>query len=395
MREDRPLTGLTQLAVSTLRFDRSGITIAPKRAKLPERFTLLDLLRGMPARHRRTFMLALRRGLGRGTPFDIGFEYEGCFFAGRLAGTSTGGGEGLVWVADVPSLDAVLSRVGTCCGVCRTDGCVLAAGEEHLVGRPLSSLDADAAPLIMDLMHEQGDSRRRQARIVQRLADRERYLELTVVPVPGTDLLVFSILDDTARQMASDRADRSVRELNHRVRNAMSVVTALISLSAPHAESVEEFAQATLARISALDIAYSLTGTNPLEPHRYRTQVDLAELASKILGADPAVDLCVTRLAITPGQATALGLILHELVTNARRHGVLTARTGRLSVEWRADETGYVIVWREKGGGPVDLSSERFGLSIVRTFAQNYLNGDACWEPTADGLVVTITAQRD
>lgn len=202
------------------------------------------------------------------------------------------------------------------------------------------------------------------------------------------------------RQGAEDavaaRADAAVRELNHRVRNIMSVVTALITLSSRFATDVDEFASSTLARIQALNVAYSNTGIDPSRPHLVRSTVEMRALASGVLASfrtdDHTLEVCNEPLTLSPGQASALGLILHELATNAVDHGALGRNGGRVELAWSRKGAHFEIQWTETGldlaGGPF---VDGFGLTIVKLFARNYLNGDARWDQKGNDLMVTIS----
>ena len=100
-------------------------------------------------------------------------------------------------------------------------------------------------------------------------------------------------------------------------------------------------------------------------------------------------------LLLRPAAAQSLGLVLHELATNAAKYGSLSNERGRLSVQWRreqqAEEGVLVIEWTESGGpdpGTPELSG--FGSQIVRASVNRQLRGtiDKRWRP--DGLDCTI-----
>jgi two-component system CheB/CheR fusion protein len=188
------------------------------------------------------------------------------------------------------------------------------------------------------------------------------------------------------------RADLAVRELNHRVRNIMSVVTALITLSARFADDVDSFSSATLGRIHALNIAYSNTGIDPANPKKLRSVVDFVELTNGVLApfrTDPeAFQLTGGSLVLTPGQASAMGLILHELASNAAQHGQIAAG---VTLSWRQNGSLFEVIWTEKApaGGVADFD-DGFGNTIIKLFARNYLNGEASWRVENGELVVTI-----
>jgi two-component sensor histidine kinase len=200
---------------------------------------------------------------------------------------------------------------------------------------------------------------------------------------------------DLALAESEERANLAVRELNHRVRNIMSVVTALITLSARFATDVESFSMATLARIQALNIAYSNTGIDPSQPHLIRSVVEMADLAAGVLAgfgaSSGSIVLSGASLRLSPGQASAMGLILHELASNALQHGKL-GHGGSAELSWVYRGSQFDVRWEEPMNEGEDPSFvDGFGMTIVKMFARNYLNGDARWTHQGDRLVVTIT----
>ncbi|GGY51855.1 sensor histidine kinase [Parvularcula lutaonensis] len=199
-----------------------------------------------------------------------------------------------------------------------------------------------------------------------------------------------------AIQAADHRADTAVLELNHRVRNIMSVVTALITLSSRFAKDVDEFAASTLGRIQALNIAYSNTGIDPANPHLLRQTIEMQNLAAGVLARFRAeghrLTICDEPMLLSGGQASALGLILHELATNAVRYGALSGADGSVGLSWKKKGREFEVTWTEDGGHlPDQKFSDGFGLTIIKLFARNYLNGGARWEQNGDRLTVVIT----
>jgi two-component sensor histidine kinase len=90
-------------------------------------------------------------------------------------------------------------------------------------------------------------------------------------------------------------------------------------------------------------------------------------------------------------------MALHELLSNAERHGALSAEDGRVHVSWRvADDEGHrlEIEWREQGGPPVS-APQRAGVGqyLMKSVLARQFNGDIDLRFDADGLRATITAE--
>ncbi|MCQ8184103.1 sensor histidine kinase [Parvularcula maris] len=219
----------------------------------------------------------------------------------------------------------------------------------------------------------------------------------------GQHRLIEGVLADISSETSSmrshevasrDRATLAVQELNHRVRNIMSVVTALITLSGRYAEDVEDFSRATLGRIQALNVAYSNTGIDPINPHLLRQTVDLRTLAEGVLApfaySRASLSLSSAPLYLSPGQASAVGLILYELGSNAAEHGALRSQGGRVCVDWQNQGPRFEITWRERGGPQEEAFVDGFGISIIKLFCRNYLNGEATWDHKDGALTVSL-----
>lgn len=188
---------------------------------------------------------------------------------------------------------------------------------------------------------------------------------------------------------ARDRADLLARELNHRVKNLFAVVLAIVRLSARGAPEAKSVTDGIADRIMALLKAHEVSqgelegptvalGTlveTSLAP--YRT----AELTGEIDGPDVVLDA----RAITP-----LGLVLHELTTNAVKYGGWSRPGGRIAVKWHRDGQDIVLSWRESGT-PITEAPSREGFgSLLMSSSARQLGGSIERDFTPDGAVITI-----
>ncbi len=224
----------------------------------------------------------------------------------------------------------------------------------------------------------------------------ERALEIRGTPVFGSGRRLLGLagvsLDVTARKREEDR-DRLLRdELNHRLKNAMTTVQALASQSLRGAESPESFKASFSARLQAL--GRTLTLPQEAEP---------ATLASVLVQAlEPYVEVSADRFAVSgpvvplsARAAQSLGLLAHELATNAMKYGALSGPEGRVDVTWTADEGGVRLMWRESGGPPVTAPARRgFGSRLIERAMPLDLGGRAELDFAPDGLVCRLTFPR-
>ena len=187
---------------------------------------------------------------------------------------------------------------------------------------------------------------------------------------------VEGLLDERARNeaMLQDSALGELQleqlniELRHRLKNTFAVIGGLISQSARYSPDVASFANALSGRLAAMGTAMDLVAT------RNFTGASLTELVADTL--KPLVPPGSSRIEINgpetmvPGDvASALGLTLHELGTNAIKYGAWTNDRGSVSVTWQIekldeDEVRFELDWQERGG-PVVTAPERRGLGTT------------------------------
>lgn len=174
-----------------------------------------------------------------------------------------------------------------------------------------------------------------------------------------------------ASRRAEQRQALLVRELHHRVRNTLAMVQALLGATARTTGTIREFYRSFSARIA------SLAKTQTLLTEDYWQTAPLRELVLKELRPfeehgkrrfvldGPPVEL-------SADLAVPIGMALHELTTNAVRHGALSVPAGRVEVTWNLKTVESVrkvhIDWRESGGPPVRTpENEGFGSTLLRT----------------------------
>jgi PAS domain S-box-containing protein len=193
----------------------------------------------------------------------------------------------------------------------------------------------------------------------------------------GRFLSAVRVLHDiTERKRAEERRALLVAELNHRVKNTLAVVQSLAVQTARGAPDLPAFSSAFQARLIALARAHDLltredwTGA-PLDA------VVRAALAPLAVGR-ARLDLsgCASGAVLPPGAALALAMALHELATNALKHGALSVPEGRVSVACTASDaadggSSPVVEWTERGGPPVAAppSAARLRLAAARARA--------------------------
>jgi len=191
-------------------------------------------------------------------------------------------------------------------------------------------------------------------------------------------ILQLSDLAARERRSAQERQELMIAELNHRVRNILSLVRGLVAQSKENATNVEEFASILGGRVQALARAHDQITNLNWAPVALRSLVEseagayLGARASRIKMEGPEV-------ALDPKAFATLALVVHEMMTNSAKYGALADSTGQVEVVWKLDQGSTLTIdWKESGGPPVQPPSRRgFGTTIIERSVPFDLRGDA------------------
>jgi len=184
-------------------------------------------------------------------------------------------------------------------------------------------------------------------------------------------------IDITERKRMEEQQSRLVAELDHRVKNVLGTVEAVAARTMQASRSMEHFVAALDGRIR------SMRSTHELLNHRRWLTIPLAELARREVApyeTGPNTEIAGPEVMLSAEAAQTMGMVLHELVTNAAKHGALSAPSGRVSIRWRLPLNGgasrLVFTWRESGG-PLVVPPGRsgYGIHVVRELIPYELGG--------------------
>ncbi len=181
-----------------------------------------------------------------------------------------------------------------------------------------------------------------------------------------------------------------INELNHRVRNILTLIRSLSRQSRATAETIDDFVETLEARIEAVANAHSLAVERP------DSYVSICTILS--LEAEPhdRVEVLGPDAGLRPDVAPIFALVVHELMTNAAKYGALSNATGRVAIDLSPVGTGLKIQWRERGGPPVTAPKrEGFGSSLLQNAVPNELRGTIDVDYRESGIVVEMTIPQD
>ncbi len=179
------------------------------------------------------------------------------------------------------------------------------------------------------------------------------------------------------RRRAHEQQELLIAELNHRVRNILSLIRGLISQTRQSQLSADAFIETLDDRVQALARAHDQITADRWGPARLYDLIEteagayLGQRRDRIKTSGPNV-------LIEPGAFTVLALVIHELMTNAAKYGAL-ADSGTVAISWIVDTDGSLLMsWKEAGGPAVTAPTRRgFGSTIIERSIPYDLNGKA------------------
>lgn len=201
--------------------------------------------------------------------------------------------------------------------------------------------------------------------------------------------MVGTVQDITERKEREEREHLLVCEMNHRVKNILSVVDAIAHQTA--ARKPEDFAERFSERIRALSANQDLLFRNEWKG------VDVEDLVraqlshfADLIGSRIVVD--GHKLRFNAVGAQAIGLALHELATNAGKYGALSTDAGRVDVGWRLDGDSFTMSWKERDGPAVRPPGRRgFGSTVIDAMVRRTVDGEVQLGYAPSGLEWRLT----
>ena len=273
------------------------------------------------------------------------------------------------------------------------------------VGRPLSDI---AGKLRYDHLRED------TAHVLQTLAPFERQVTtvdganhyiLRILPYRGSDSTVSGTLVTFVDVSTVVRAEKHQRllvdELNHRVKNMLTVVISLATQTLRRSSDMQSFSVSFLGRVHALSASYTLLsrenwvsiGLGDVIVEEVRPFVEIDSDRISLSGED---------VQLVPAAALAFGMAIHELATNAVKYGSLSDEGGSVSITWRVEPgdagqaSWLALDWVEQGGPPVSPPRQTgFGTMLIQRSLSHELGGDSTLEYRVEGLRAHLHGAMD
>ncbi len=222
----------------------------------------------------------------------------------------------------------------------------------------------------------------------------EFFLEASIshVGLDNETLATVILRDVTERKVNEEARLLLAREVDHRAKNALAVVQAVVSLT--RAATKEEFIAAVRGRVSALARAHSLLAHNRWEGADLN-QIVADETApyqrpGQLRFTGPAIRL-------EPNVVQPISLLIHELATNAVKYGSLSQEHGRVDIEFAIQpDEALKLSWHEYGGPPVSPPQTKgFGSTLISEVTTRQLGGkvEIEWLPVGMRFTAILPAK--
>jgi two-component sensor histidine kinase len=211
--------------------------------------------------------------------------------------------------------------------------------------------------------------------------------------------VMFGIfLDVTQRKLAEEAHELIAGEMSHRVKNLLSVASALTQITS-HAATTQEMAKDLTNRLMTLGRVQDLVRPAPGQSRR---AVLLADLLTILLapydglGDSRRIRVAAPKINVGEAASTALALVIHELATNSAKYRALSVAPGLLDVTCADDESEVVIVWTERGGPPVAAPEKPpgYGSRMIARSLSAQLGGAIVMNWSKEGVIATLRLNK-
>ncbi len=231
------------------------------------------------------------------------------------------------------------------------------------------------------------------------ITDEEHVFDVWIRPIVDSkgrvENIVLSAVDVSARYEAEQTQRLLMRELDHRMKNTLQVIQAIIRRTSRAQNSVKAFEAALLGRVNTMSRAHEL-----LAGERW-VGANLGVLAAhevETFDTEGAISLRGPTIRISPKASLSFALVLHELATNAAKYGALSVPKGRVSIVWsietlaESDEKRLVFLWKEFNGPEVvEPESKGFGTLLIERSIAYDLDGEAALTYAPYGVICRIS----
>jgi len=213
--------------------------------------------------------------------------------------------------------------------------------------------------------------------------------QVAMLAIAGCSLILAALFAERRRHEATLQEglehQRTLNaELDHRVKNVLATVTAIITQTQQGSSCYTDFLASLNSRIASLARTHEL-----LSSSNWRG-VELAKIVERELAPYTAsrCEVGGPRVTLKAEATQAVAMVLHELSTNAAKYGAFTKPAGRVSIRWRCLQDGRLVIeWQESDGPPVTSPGRLgYGTSLIRELVPFELGGAVDLAFAPDGI---------
>jgi PAS domain S-box-containing protein len=217
-------------------------------------------------------------------------------------------------------------------------------------------------------------------------------LAVSDMEAAGRKMLTGVVRDITERKRTEEHQELLVSELDHRVKNVLAQVAVVATSTRQGSRSIDEFLRSLDGRIQSMAAAHTLLSQSGWQ------SVELGDLVRNQLApymAGANITIGGPNVMLASAEIQAVSRVLHELATNAAKHGALSRPGGQVSVTWDLQLSGgaasLILLWRETGGPPVQTHIQpSYGTTLIRNLIPHELGGAVDLMFAADGVSCRI-----
>lgn len=213
-------------------------------------------------------------------------------------------------------------------------------------------------------------------------------------PAGEAQRVLGAAIDVTAHRKREEHIKFLLTELSHRSKNLLAVIQAMSSQTARTSSTVDDFQRQFMSRVHALAASHELLVGNDWKGALVQVLVERM-LAPFREGTGHRFRLEGPAVHFNSQAAQAVGLAIHELATNAVKHGALSIAGGTVEIVWRLCDDGktFRMSWRERGGPPITQpNSTGFGRVVIERMTAQSVGGTVELAFERSGVVWELTA---
>lgn len=206
-------------------------------------------------------------------------------------------------------------------------------------------------------------------------------------------VMMGACIDISESKQTAEQTRLLLRELNHRVKNTLAMIQSVARQTIRQNPDPKDFIEAFSGRLRTISDAHVLLADRDWSGVQLY-EVIASQLGPKFRTAPDRAEVQGDDVALPADHAVGLGLILHELTTNAHRYGAWANDAGVVEIKWDIQQQpvrGLALTWRETGGPRVEKPEEYgLGTRLIERSLAKVLDSEVKLDFAQDGVTAKI-----